>query len=122
MNYSLLIVALILNASGNILLKMGASGMDKVLKDTGMLEKIILLIKNPYLLSGFLFFCLNLIFYFLALTKIKLSIAYPVMTAGGLLIISMMSIMVFKESLSFIQIFGLVLLAFGIVLVVSPLN
>lgn len=122
MNYILLIVALTLNASANVLMKIGASHSNKAAIANNFLEKIFILIKNPYLLFGILLFGLNIIFYFLALTKIKLSIAYPLMTAGGLLIISVVSVLLFKESISAIQIFGIILLVLGIILITSSIR
>lgn len=122
MNYLFLIIALVLNAAANVLMKIGAIHSGKAALASGFSEKVILFIKNPYLLFGIFLFGLNIIFYFFALTKIKLSIAYPIMTSGGFLIISIVSVLFFKESLSSLQIFGIILLAIGITLVASSIR
>lgn len=122
MNYLFLIIALILNAFANVLMKIGAIHNGKAALVSGFPEKIIFFMKNPYLMVGIFLFGLNIIFYFFALTKIKLSIAYPIMTSGGFLIISIVSVLFFKESLSSVQIFGIILLVTGITLVSSSIS
>ena len=117
MGYVFLIVALLFNASANILMKLGATaleGMDLGSKSTT--EKIISLATNWYLVFGLLLFASNVGFYVIALKRINLSIAYPIMTSGGFLLISLFSVYYLKEQLGALQISGIVLIAVGITL------
>ncbi|MBI4975656.1 hypothetical protein HZC20_03180 [Candidatus Peregrinibacteria bacterium] len=116
MRYVLLIMAIVLNASANILTKIGASKLG-ILKNLPIVSSTIKFLTNYYLLGGLILFALNIVFYILALSKINLSIAYPVMTSGGFLIISLFSIFYLKESLTSLQILGIILIAIGITLI-----
>jgi multidrug transporter EmrE-like cation transporter len=116
MGWTFLLIALVLNASANILMKLGASKLVAI-KTTGIMEIIPKLITNYFLVFGLIFFALNVIFYIVALSKINLSVAYPIMTTGGFLIISLFSVLYLKEPLTFLQVSGIVLMAVGITLV-----
>jgi len=76
----LLVVALVLNALANMLLKAGAAGFGG-LAELHLVQRVL---GNPYLLRGLLPFAGNVVFYQAALTGLNRSIAYPVMVAGGL--------------------------------------
>jgi multidrug transporter EmrE-like cation transporter len=79
MAYALLVVALVLNALANMLLKAGAAGLG----GPSELHPVQRVLGNPYLLLGLLQFAVNVVFYLAALTRLNLSNAYPVMVAGG---------------------------------------
>ena len=117
MQYIFLFLALILNSCANILIKVGAQKSGSLLEANGIIQKIFYLIKNPYLIFGIFFFASNIIFYFMALKKIKLSIAYPIMSSGGFLIISIASIILFKENFDIYQVLGILFIILGILLV-----
>ena len=118
MGYIFLIIALTLNASGNILLKQGAKNIGK-LKGLPPLELALGVLTNIPLVIGLFLFAMNVVFYTIALSKLNISIAYPIMMVGGIVIISLFSVFHFKESLSNLQMIGLVLIAGGIVLLTA---
>ena len=95
--YFFLILALLLNAIANILLKISS---EKVIKFHSLLD----IITNFTLIMWICLFALNVIFYFFALSKINLSIAYPIMTVWWIIIITLFSSFFFKEQLSTMQI------------------
>jgi multidrug transporter EmrE-like cation transporter len=115
MAYALLVLALLLNAGANLMLKVGASQ----LRDSAEVSLLPRLLGTPYLLAGLLLFAINVTLYVVALSQLKLSVAYPVMAAGSLLVVVLMSGLWLGESLSFTQWSGIVLLLLGIVLVTS---
>ena len=115
MAYALLVLALLLNAGANLMLKVGASQ----LRDSAEVSLLPRLLGTPYLLVGLLLFAINVTLYVAALSQLKLSVAYPVMAAGSLLVVVLMSALWLRESLSFTQWSGIVLLLLGIVLVTS---
>ncbi len=117
MGYVFLVIALIFNASANILMKLGATAMESV--DMGAMstvDKALTLATNWYLVFGLILFASNVLFYIVALKRINLSIAYPIMTSGGFLIISLFSVYYLKEHLGPLQIAGIVMIALGITL------
>ena len=121
MHYLFLIIALLLNASANILMKVGETKMGSF-KSLSFSQITLKLVTNYFLILGLIFFALNVIFYFLSLTKINLSAAYPIMTSGGFLIISLVSILYLRESLTSLQIIGIILIAIGITFIAYHLK
>lgn len=113
MGYVFLTVALTLNATANLLMKMGADRLG-TFEGSGAVRGLL---TNYFLISGVILFGLNIVFYVAALTRMNLSVAYPVMMAGGVLIVVSVSVLYFRESLTFAQILGILLLMAGLVLV-----
>lgn len=117
MPYLLLFVALTLNAAANLLLKAGAIRLGPW-SEPGIFSRLV---TNYHLMAGLLLFALNAAFYVGALTRLNLSVAYPVMVAGGIAIIGSISVLFLGETLATSQVIGLVLLTAGTILVLHPL-
>jgi len=116
-----LLIALILNATANILMKLGSSRIS-IEKNTSIVNLFFTFITNPFLMIGLVLFASNVIFYIFALNKINLSIAYPLMTAGGFLLISCFTFFYLKEPINLVHAIGMVLIVIGIMLVASNLK
>lgn len=116
MGYLFLVIALFLNAAANIFIKLG-SGRISPIKGEVLSFIIPGLVTNYFLIFGLFLFAINVIFYVIALSKIPLSIAYPLMTAGGFLLISFFSFFYLKESITIFQIIGIAFVAIGITLI-----
>jgi len=69
---------------------------------------------NVRILTGIALFALALVAYSWVLGKMKLSVAYPVMTSMGFLIVITFSWLVFKEQLTAVQIAGACLIIIGV--------
>ncbi len=110
MGYLFLITALVLNAVANILMKVG-SGNLSYFTEYGLFQGLL---KNYVLIIGMFLFAMNVMFYVLALSKINLSIGYPVMTSGGLVIITAVSYFFLKEAITPLQLLGLLLIFAGL--------
>lgn len=108
-----LILAIIFNAGANILMKAGVSH-DPVKIESGFSAFILSYLTNWQLMTGLAFFGVALIFYTKALEKFNLSIAYPLMTSCGLIIVTLWSVLVFQEKLNFYQTGGLFMIIGGI--------
>jgi multidrug transporter EmrE-like cation transporter len=113
MGYLFLALALVLNATANVLLKIGAARLGG-LEEPNLVGRLV---TNPHLLAGLSLFALNVVFYVLALARLNLSIAYPIMMAGGVVIVVAVSVLLLHEVLTARQGVGLFLLLVGIVLV-----
>ena len=75
------------------------------------------LVSNYYLSAGLLIFALNVLFYIAALTRSNLSVAYPIMVAGGIVIVVSVSACALQEAITPLQTVGLALLVLGTALV-----
>jgi multidrug transporter EmrE-like cation transporter len=113
MTYFYLVVAMVLNALANMLLKQGAAHFGG-LGEPHLVQRVL---HNPPLLAGLLLFALNVVFYLAALYRLNLSVAYPVMVAGGLVIVTLGSAVWLRETVTVLQWGGIGLLTLGIVLV-----
>lgn len=114
MAYFYLVLAFTLNSVANILLKLGA---ERGLSLSGGLFTIIE--TNWQLLLGLTIFASNVIFYFLALRALPLSVAYPVMVVMGFLIVNSYALLVLHEPIMTGQYIGYVLIVIGLTLVVA---
>ena len=113
MHYAFLAIAFILNATANILLKIGAlRGVSYQGRSVGQLIS-----HNAIALVGLFFCALNAVFYFMALKSVPISVAYPVMVVMSLLIINGYAVIALKEQVSVPQLVGYAFIVAGIVLV-----
>lgn len=111
MSYVILILAITFNAVANILMKVG---MLKGKQGAGLAEFILSVIMNPALIAGVACFALGLAAYCFVLTKLNLSVAYPIMTSVGYVIVIIASWLFLKETITAIQIAGFSLIIAGV--------
>jgi multidrug transporter EmrE-like cation transporter len=109
--YLVLSLAIILNALANILMKVA---MLKQEKTTDIIAMATQSITNPILFLGLISFALALVAYCFVLAKINLSIAYPLMTSLGFLIVILASWLFLGENITKIQIVGFVCITAGV--------
>jgi len=107
----ILIFAIFFNAFANILIKIG---MVKVGRTEGWIKLLAKAVAQPALLGGILSFALALIAYSLVLTRMNLSIAYPIMISMGLIIVVFASHFLLNEAITPLQIAGFVLIIAGV--------
>ena len=107
----ILILAIIFNASANILIK---AGMVRVQETTGIIQFVGQALKQPFLIAGVFSFALALVCYSMVLTRLNLSVAYPIMTSMGLILVVLASYFFFKETITLVQIAGFLLIIGGI--------
>ena len=74
---------------------------------------------NWQVLLGLTIFATNIIFYFLALRALPLSVAYPVMVVMGFLIVNSYALIMLHEPITVGQYIGYVLIIVGLTLVVA---
>lgn len=104
--------AVVLNAAANILIKAGANGGGADLDAATLVG----LARSPYIVAGIASFAAALAFYALALTRIELSVGYPIMVVLGIAIVFLWSVVFFQERLDWTKIAGTVLALAGVVL------
>lgn len=115
MGYLLLFTALGLNAIANLLLKQGADRLTP-LGEPGSIQALL---ANYHLFGGLILFALNVVFYVGALARLNLAVAYPIMMAGGVLIVFSASVLLLKEPFNAPQLIGTALLIAGIILITA---
>lgn len=118
-----LVIALVLNASANLLMKLGMKSVAAsggVLKD-GIAKGIETVATSHVLMIGLVCFVLNAAFYMYALQSkaLKISLAYPIMVGGGFALIAIVARFhpSLGERLTWGQMLGVALVLIGIVLI-----
>jgi multidrug transporter EmrE-like cation transporter len=117
-----LVVALVLNASANLMIKFGMRSIDMQLAGGGVgsldaAGMVRLLLKNWVLLAGLGCFAANVVFYAYALQKMPISIAYPIMVASGFALIVVVAGAMLGERLTPVQWVGVLGILIGVALV-----
>jgi len=118
MIYLILAVSILFTVLAQLLFKKGMmvlGGLDFSLAN--VLSVIPNIFKNLYLLFGTIFFGIAFLLWFFVLSKLKLNIAYPISASLNLSLVVLGSWLFFRESVSFIQILGVVLIISGIFLI-----
>ncbi len=118
-----LVIALVLNASANLLMKLGMKAVQAgggVLKD-GPLGAVLVVLTTPTLIIGLTCFGLNAAFYMYALQSdtLKISVAYPVMVGGGFALIAIIARLhpALAEKLNSGQLVGIALVLIGVIVI-----
>lgn len=109
--YLVLAVSIVLNATANILMKAGAL---KPKESNQAMDVVMNMATNPVIWGGICCFALGLAAYNYALINMNLSVAYPVNTSVGYILVILASFIFFKESLSIVQTAGIALIIAGV--------
>ena len=113
MNYLLLFLSIVLSVSGQIFQKLGMSrtGPNRQMK-VSLLKSILI----PYNLIGMVCLGLSAFIWLIVLSKMELSLAYPLLSFGYVLV-TISSKLFFKEIIPWNRWVGVLIVVFGIMLV-----
>jgi multidrug transporter EmrE-like cation transporter len=106
---TLLLFCLLLSAAASYFLKLGA--MAEVGKGD-----LLAIATNPMTLLGAICYAAAFALYALALQKVPLSLAQPVITGGASVVTALLAAMILKESMALTNWLGLLLVCVGIYL------
>lgn len=112
-SYLWLLGALALNAAANVTLKLGAT---RGVSLAGF-PSPRWLADNSLVVLGIAMFAANVVLYTVALQKVSLSVAYPTMVVGSLLVITAASAWFLHEQVTALQLVGAALALAGVVLI-----
>jgi multidrug transporter EmrE-like cation transporter len=112
--YLFLALAFILNSLGTIAVKVHAL---KGFQVKGAFFSLIW--NNIFFLAALALFGLNLVAYSLALSRLPLSVAYPIMTVASFVIVNAFSFFYFREHITLMQVVGYILILTGITFVIT---
>ena len=114
MTYVIFTLSIVLNALANILMKVGALKD----KDSNQIVDVVTnMATNPIIISGIICFALGLAAFNYVLIKINLSVAYPINTSLGFVLVVLVSWLFLKETITPIQISGIGLIIVGVFMV-----
>jgi drug/metabolite transporter (DMT)-like permease len=106
--YVFIVGSVILGAFAQILLKLGTMKSGSLL--------LIKLFTNPFTLSGLFLYGLSALLWIVALSKVQLSLAYPMVSLGYVLVFGL-SYWIFGETISLLRAAGLVTIVIGVLMI-----
>ena len=109
--WGFLLLAAVNSTIGNILLKKSRLVVEK--------NDFISLLIQPYFIAGLVFYGINVILFAKSLDVLKVSIAYPVLAAGGFTFLIIASHIFIGEQLNMNQYVGIVIILAGVFLLAS---
>jgi len=112
--YILLGMAILTAVLSQLLFKQGVSELGNMkfsVSNTGLM--IANVFRNPFLLTGLFFYGISFILWLFVLSKIKLSVVYPITSMNFVLVI-IASYYLFDEKLSLFQYAGILLIIVGV--------
>tara|TARA_B100001245_G_C22723077_1_gene351261 strand:+ start:106 stop:483 length:378 start_codon:yes stop_codon:yes gene_type:complete len=116
-DFTLLLFNVILSVLGQILLK---QGMNQVGEISGsfqqMAPKLIQALMNPFVIGGIGVYGSTTLIWLVVLSRIKLSVAYPMISLGYIFSI-LFSWLLFKEDVPKIRVLGAFVICIGVYLV-----
>lgn len=110
---AMLLLAVVLGVTGQILLKQGVSADGPI---SGLNKAIIHTLFKPLVILGFLCYGLSSLFWLVVLSRTELSFAYP-MIALGYVIVFFLSWLLFHDKITWMRIAGLALICGGVLMV-----
>jgi len=115
--YLTLLIPILTASTAQVLFKKGISSFGSLEFSLANLFALIpRILQNIWLLTGMFLFGISFLAYLFILSKSQLNIVYPIVVSSGIIIISLASWFLFKETLSWLQILGIVFIIFGIYL------
>ncbi len=109
--YLLLLIAIVLAVIGQLLLKLGM-----LRRPNFRLKDLAALTQDFHVIAGFCCYGISTLFYLQALATLSLSVAFPTVSLGYVLVI-IMSKMCFKEPISRFRWIAVVIICAGVALV-----
>ena len=115
--FALLMVAMLLTVTGELLLKSGMNrhGVLEVSPDT-LVPTAVKLLTNPFVVGGFVFVFSGALFWLAVLSRWPLSLAYPLLSISYIIGIAA-SVVILKEKVNWVQLLGVLVIILGVYLV-----
>lgn len=110
----LILGAVCLGVVGQLLMKSGMNRVGTI--DHWGLPTLIRVFSCPYVLLGFASYGLSSLAYLMALSRLELSVAYPMIGLGYVLVV-LLSALLLRESVSAVRWLGVLLIVAGVWLV-----
>lgn len=115
MNYIIAIVSILLAVMGQMLMKKGMLDFG-TFPVSQMLFKIIPMFLNPWVFFGFACFGLSSLFWLVVLSRMELSLVYPMVSVAYVLV-AILSLIFFKENVTLVRWLGIAVIIVGVCLI-----
>lgn len=114
--YLLIVISIVLGAFAQIAMKLGSSQV--AAEGMNLTAQLLKYFTNIPILSGFLLYALSAVVWIFALSRVPLSIAYP-MVASSYVLVVFLSWLIFHEPVSVMRILGLAIIVAGVIIIAN---
>ncbi|MEE8637996.1 MAG: EamA family transporter [Candidatus Margulisiibacteriota bacterium] len=114
-NYIILATSILLAVAGQLLMKKGML-LFGAFPVSQLLYKIIPMFLNPYVFFGFACFGMSAIFWLVVLSRLELSLVYPMVSVAYILV-AFFSLVFFKENVTLVRWLGMLVIVMGVFLI-----
>lgn len=117
----LIVFSVLLAAIGQLVLKLGMTKVGKVSSLASAPSMLLTALLNPVVLAGLAVFGLSALVWLVVLSRVKLSVAYPMVSLGYIVTV-FFAWRIFHEPLKPITIAGCLTIIFGVFLISRGIN
>ena len=110
------LISVCFNVFGQYSMKQGMRKFGEVTIDSNILMTVIKMFLLPNVLLGLLFYAISTVFWLIALSKIELNVAYPMLSIGYILLM-ILSYFLLNETITVYKVIGTLLVVVGITLI-----
>jgi len=120
--YLILLVSILTLSTAQLCIKKGLFNIGEInFSMTALFNLFIRIFQSGWLLGGVFLFGVSFLFYLFVLSKLQLSVAYPVMVSVVIVLVTFFSWLLFKEQLLYLQLLGIALIIGGIFLLAAKI-
>jgi multidrug transporter EmrE-like cation transporter len=109
------LISVVFNVIGQYSMKVGMNNHGEVTFENHIILTIIRIFTLPNVILGLVMYAISAFFWLIALSKLDLSIAYPTLSVGYILIM-ILSFFLLNETITIYKISGTILIVLGIFL------
>ena len=118
--YIFLVLEALFAALAALLLKKGAGGFASINPTLANIPEIFMtFIKSPYIIVGVFLYGMSFVLWTFVLSRLKLSVVYPISVSSIIVLTTLLATIFFKESITPLHIVGIVIIMLGISLLVA---
>jgi multidrug transporter EmrE-like cation transporter len=108
----IVMICILLGAFGQISLKYGMKTIGSIAFSDMFFSKFFKILFQPFVFIGILLYAISMLLWLIAISKLELSFAYPLLSIGYI-VVAFLSFIFFKENITLIRWTGIVLIVIG---------
>ena len=113
-SFTIILIGVLLNAGAQLFLKKGSSILNGLDSHT-LTQKILMVISNYAILSGLVLYVFSVALWIVALSRVSVSIAYPMLSIGYVVNLFAASVL-FNEPIGLNKIIGVLVIIIGVII------
>ncbi len=119
LTYFLVMLGMLLNVGAQIALKQTTKRME--LNHGGLFNEPLQLIQDPFFILGLLLYAISVLNWIVVLSRLELSVAYPLMSIGYILTL-FAGVYWYAEPISVTRVVGILTIITGVILITRPVS